>query len=520
MGKILEYLKSLSRTTISIVLGAAAFLAAGLIVFFLWAQGPDYQVLYSKLSPEDSGAVIEKLKDKKIQYKIDGYAIFVPADKVYETRMELAGEGLPQGGGVGFEIFDKTGFGVTEFVQKINYKRAMQGELARTISQIKEIEGVRVHLAVPEKGVFLDEQKKAHASIVVKLKPGRSLTPGQVNAIVHLVSNSVDNLRPEDVTVVDTMGRMWTKASDGDSILGLNSSQLEYKRSIEKDLESRVQSMLEKVVGMNKVVARISADVDNKQVERTEETYDPESQVKRSEQKNVEKTIGGPLTLGVPGVLSNMPGSNQNPPNSNFVQPQSQKQDEVINYEISKVVSHVVEPVGSVKRLTVSVLVDGTYETSKDANGKEAKKFVPRDDKEIAKFTDMVKAAVGFSENRGDVITVVSSPFEADFEEGTAANIDKPTIIQPYMIPIFVKYASVLLVVILLMLFIVRPIVKKHTVPASLPEAGQKSLPGSGPELALEAGGTEEDSLVTIKKRVKENPQQVAMVLKGWLKEG
>lgn len=160
MGKILEYLKSSSKTTISIVLGAAALLTAGLIVFFLWSQGPDYQVLYSRLSPEDSGAVIEKLKDKKIQYKIDGSAIYVPADKVYETRMELAGEGLPQGGGVGFEIFDKTGFGVTEFVQKINYKRAMQGELARTISQIKEIEGARVHLAVPKKGYFLTNKKR------------------------------------------------------------------------------------------------------------------------------------------------------------------------------------------------------------------------------------------------------------------------------------------------------------------------------------------------------------------------
>ncbi len=518
MGKMLDYLKSLSRMMLSIVLGGAALLISVIIILFLWSQGTDYQILYSRLSPEDSGAVMEKLKEKKIPYKIEGPVIYVPADRVYETRMELAGEGLPQGGGVGFEIFDKSGFGVTDFVQKINYKRALQGELARTIAQIKEIEGARVHLVMPDKGVFLDEQKKARASIVVRLKPGKSLTPGQVSAIVHLVSNSVDNLKPGDITVVDTMGKMWTRASGEDGIVGLSSSQLEYKTSIEKDLESRVQSMLEKVVGANKAVARVSVDLDNRQVERTEETYDPESQVKRSEQKDFEKTIGGTPGMGVPGVLSNMPGQNRNRANANLEQPQSQRENDVVNYEINKVVSHVVEPVGSIKRLTVSVLVDGIYEVSKDAKGKEVRKFVPRDDKEIAKYTDMVKAAVGFSEKRGDVITVVSSPFEAGVEEGVVAAIDRPSIIEPYMIPMFIKYASVLLVVVLLVLFIVRPLVKVHVAPP-LPADLRKSLSGGGTDLSLEAGNTADDAFVKIRKQVKDNPQQVAMVLKGWLRE-
>jgi len=208
------------------VLGGAALIAALVAVLFLVNQGPEYQTLYTQLSPEDSGAVIEKLKEKRVPYKVDGPAISVPADKVYETRMELAGEGLPQGGGVGFEIFDKTAFGVTDFVQKVNYKRALQGELTRTITQIKEIETARVHLALPEKGVFLDDQKKARASVIVKLRPGRQLTQGQVSSIVHLVANSADDLKPEDVAVVDTAGKMWTSEADEDGGMMLSATKL------------------------------------------------------------------------------------------------------------------------------------------------------------------------------------------------------------------------------------------------------------------------------------------------------
>ncbi|MBI5469251.1 MAG: flagellar M-ring protein FliF, partial [Deltaproteobacteria bacterium] len=275
MEKISGFLKNNSKAA---AIAVAAVVITAVVSLFLMNQGPEYRVLFSQLSPEDSGAVIEKLKEKRVEYKVDGTAISVPAGKVYETRMELAGEGLPQGGGVGFEIFDKTSFGVTDFVQKINYRRALQGELARTISQIKEVDSARVHLAMPEKGVFLDEKKSARASIILRLKPGKTLSQGQVSSIVHLVANSFENLRPEDVTVVDTAGRMWTKGAEEDDVLKLTASQLEYKRSIEKDMESRIQSLLEKAVGMNKVVARVSVDVDTKQVERTEETFDPNSQ--------------------------------------------------------------------------------------------------------------------------------------------------------------------------------------------------------------------------------------------------
>ncbi|MBI2413261.1 MAG: flagellar M-ring protein FliF [Deltaproteobacteria bacterium] len=524
MPKINDLINSLGKTK-ALMIGAGALVVAALVVFLLFNKGPEYNVLYSQLSPEDSGAVIEKLKEMKVAYSVNGTTISVPSDKVYETRMELAGDGLPQGGGVGYEIFDKTSFGVTDFVQKVNYKRALQGELARTISQIKEVESARVHLALPEKGVFLDEQKKARASIILKLKPGKSLAQGQVSAIVHLVANSFDNLRPEDVAVVDTTGKMWTKGSEDEGAMHLTASELEYKRSLERDLETRVQTMIEKTVGVNKVVARVSAEVDTKRIERTEETFNPDGQVVRSEHRNKESTIGGVAASGVPGVLSNLPETAGGQASSQSEPPRSNRSDEVINYEISKVTSHVVEPVGSIKRLTVAVLVDGNYEVTKDAEGKETRKYNARTDEEIAKYTDMIKGAVGFSQDRGDSISVVSTPFESEIQE---TELEKPSVAQVYimpMMPLIIKYASVAVIAVFLILFIIRPVVKRATEEKAALEAIQRSLPqglgkglAAGAEHALEAGGDME-SMTRLKDVIRNNPQQVAMVLKSWIKE-
>ncbi|MBE7414857.1 MAG: flagellar M-ring protein FliF [Deltaproteobacteria bacterium] len=372
MEKLLQDIKKFIGQRPAIVFASAAAVIAAVVVLILWNQGPEYQTLYSQLSDEDAGSVIERLKEKRVPYRVDGGTISVPADKVHETRMGLAGEGLPQGGGVGFEIFDQTSFGITDFVQKVNYKRALQGELARTIAQIKEIENARVHLAIPEKGVFLDDQKKARASVIVKLRAGKELSRGQVSSIVHLVANSTDNLKPEDVAVVDTSGRMWTREA-GDDALMLSGTQLEYKRSIENHFEQRLQSMLEKTVGANKVVARVAVEVDTRHVETTEERFDPDGQVVRSEHRNKEKSIGATAPVGIPGVLSNLPETAVEIPQAPATPAQTQRQDELINYEISKVTSRVVEPVGSLKRLAVSVLVDGTYQAVKDAEGNETR---------------------------------------------------------------------------------------------------------------------------------------------------
>ena len=296
----------------------------------------------------------------------------MPSSKVYDVRLQLASQGLPQGGGIGFEIFDKTSFGTTEFVQKLNYKRALQGELARTIMAMGPVEQCRVHLAIPEKSLFVreGEEERATSSVLVRLRSGKSLSGMQVDGIIHLVASSVEGLDSKDVTVVDTKGNVLSKPS-GD-VAGMSASQFEYQGNYAKDIETRIASILEPVVGKGKVRAKVSAELDMSRVETTEEKFDPESQVVRSEQKQTEKssTVGA---SGVPGVTSNLPGKKAAA--STPSQGSSEKQNQTVNYEITKVISRTVNAPGMVKKITAAVLVDGTYVAQQ---GSKEMKYVPR----------------------------------------------------------------------------------------------------------------------------------------------
>ena len=277
-----------------IILIALAGSIAGLVAVGLWTQQPDMQVLFSNLAPDDAGAIVDKLKDSKVPYETSGggTTILVPSAQVHDLRLELAGQGLPHGGGVGFEIFDRSTLGMSEFVQKLNYRRALQGELARMIAQMPEVERARVHLAMPERRLFATEQDRARASVVLSLRGGQMLAKAQVQGIVHLVSSSVEGLQARDVTVVDGHGQLLSNASN-DETAGLTGSQLEYQRTVEKDIETRIQSMLERIVGTNKAVVRVSSQLDFRKVETTEERFDPNGQVVRSEQRGQEKATGG-----------------------------------------------------------------------------------------------------------------------------------------------------------------------------------------------------------------------------------
>ena len=246
-----------------IILVALAGSVAGLIALTLWTQQPDMQVLFTNLGGEDAAAIIDKLKETKVPYETTGggSTVLVPSAQVHDLRLQLATQGLPHGGGVGFEIFDRTSIGMSEFVQKLNYRRALQGELARTIAQLPEVERARVHLAIPERRLFAKEQEKARASVIMSLRNGQQLTQAQVQGVIHLVSSSVEGLQARDVTVVDGHGRMLSSTMT-DETAGLTNTQLEYQRSIEKDVETRIQTMLERIVGANKAVVRVSSVVD------------------------------------------------------------------------------------------------------------------------------------------------------------------------------------------------------------------------------------------------------------------
>ncbi len=514
------------------VAGVAAMIAV-VIAVVLWANQPVYHLLYANLSPEDAGTITEKLKGMKVPYEIqNGNAVLVPQEKVHELRLLLAGEGLPSGGGVGFEIFDRTSIGMTDFVQKLNYKRALQGELARTVSQLTEVEQARVHLVVPEKTLFSEKKESARASVVLKIRGGRTLSQNQVHGIVHLVASSVEGLSAQNISVVDTRGNILSKPSDDGYAANLSTFQIEYQRNLEKSMEERVQSMLEKAAGPGKVSVRISSTLDFKQVETTEEKYDPDTVAIRSEQRVQENSAGSSGSAsGVPGVVSNLPSAkndNQQASGENGgASSQSKRAQETINYEINKTVNHIVEAAGTIKRLSAAILIDGNYEVVKGADGKETKKYVPRSAEEIGKYTEIVKRAIGYNEDRGDQVEVLSMMFESSAlaEEAEAEPENK---FQIAAIMPFIKYLVALIVAALAFLFIIKPLMKTILAPGPqmapfpggaggrFPRVSELEGAGGQPSLQMDSEARTRSEVLKI---AKENPQQTAKLIKSWISE-
>ena len=506
-NRIGDWMKGLSLAKKVMFFSGLTLSIAALILVISLMQMPSYHVLFSNLTDEDAGTIIQKLKEQKVPYKLEGNIIKVPLDSVHDLRLQLASQGLPQGGGVGFELFDKTDLATTDFVQKLNYRRALQGELSRTIRALPEIEQCRVHLAVPEKSVFIRAHEKPKASVFVMLKAGKRLSKGQVDGIVHLVANSIEGLDPKDVTVVDSKGELLTSVAD--ETIGMTNAQLEKQQMIEKDLENSIISMLEPVIGKNKVRAKVAVSLNLSKIERTEERFDPDSQVARSEQRNSEKSATG-STGGTPGVTSNIPG--KTPPASSALKGQTDKKNDVINYEISKTTSHQVIGPGEIKRLSAAVLVDGSYAAQPDA--KEAK-YVARTEEEIKQYEEMAKRAIGFSGDRGDDIKVVNMPFESPpVEELPPAKREIMPIVMEAA-----KYLLPVIALILFFLFVIRPLMKVVTTPKT-PERSALTA-SSLPE--IEGAKTKELPMKTPKELIAEwakaNPKEAANLIKAWISE-
>lgn len=519
VGRSAELLNALPMRK-KVALLVAACLIAGTVVFALtWARTPEYGLLFSNLSQDDMQAIVSKLKEKKQEYKANGNSIMVPEDKVYELRMELAGEGIPKGGIVGLELFDKNSIGMTDFLQKVNYKRALQGELVRTIRQLSEVEDCRVNLVIPEKTLFEDSREHSRASVVLKLKPGAVLGQEQAQAIVHLVSGSVDDLAPEDVTLLDTRGKLLSRPKDDDPTAMLSNSQLEYKRAVEKDLETRLQSMLETVLGQGKAVVRVTADVDFTKQEESDEKYDPTT-VLRSQQKDAEKEMGGSLeAYGVPGASSNLPGKGQ--PAATRQPGSSEKQSEVNNYEVSMSKTHTIRPIGVIKSLSAAVLVDGSYQI------KDKKTvYTARTQDEMTKLDSIVKDALGFNAQRGDKVDIVNMPFDSEQEglgdDTAATGAGGAKWYNVYVFP-YIKYAVAAVGMLMLLIFVVRPLVK------SLAKSLEQPLPSGwegGPvkisELESSLAAPPQPKMVPasgVREIVQQNPARAASVVKAWLKE-
>ena len=498
-----------------------ALAIATIPMLMMLGKEPELVVLFSQLDSEDTRAIIQELGKQGVSYEVGegGNTIQVPAERVHELRLQLASVGLPESAGVGFEIFDRTGLGVTPFTQQMNYRRALQGELARTISQISQVDRVRVHLVIPEKRLFASEQKPAQAAVVLTLKRGNPLGGTQVQGIVHLVASSVEGLDPSQVTVVDNHGEVLSKNS-ADEDAQLTATQIETQRRVEHDLEQRVQTMLDQVLGRDKSVVRVTAPLEFRQVEITEESFDPNSQVVRSENRSQEKVTEKGSQAGVPGVRSNVP--NDLKPTGGSGPEEAKRKNETLNYEVNRKVSKIIEPTGAIKRLSVAVLVDGTYEAAASAEGQAEdavgdKKYVARSEQEIQNLIQIVKKAVGFSEDRGDQIEMVNVPFETpvlqEGEEGMTAGV------QAFLATWggFLKPVLFFFLGVMVLWFVIRPMALNLSKPSAeavvLP---QKGLPATVTEYEAQITETPQDQAM---KLAADNPATAAHVIRTWIKE-
>jgi len=378
---------------IALTLAAVAALA----VTMIFVLKPNYETLYTGLDPAEGGQIIEKLKVDKIPYRVEngGTAISVPRKNIYDLRLELASEGLPRSGNVGYEIFDKTNLGMTDFLQKVNYRRAMEGELAKSICSIDAVKTARVHLVIPEPRLFAEDRKEATASIVLDLYGARNISDRQVEGIAYLVSSSVEGLSPDNVTILDSSGRLLSEKHNGDGISGLSSSQMDLQHNVEAYLEDKARGMLDPIIGAGKSVVSISAQLNFEQVEKTMETYDPDNLAIRSEERN--QQTSSEQNVKETGVGKTVSNSSENV---------------VTNYEVNKTVQHVINQVGNVGKLSIAVVVDGTYKQIAGKGGEQTQQYIPRSQDELDKIANMVKGAVGFDPLRNDVLEIANVAFE------------------------------------------------------------------------------------------------------------
>jgi len=513
------------------ILGAVGTACVLLLGLTLWGNRPDLATLYANLSPTDAGMIVEQLKTAGVAYRItdNGTRILVPASLVYETRIKLATAGLPQGGGVGFELFDRSSFGTTDFVQKLNYQRALQGELARTISQIREVQQARVHIVLPQPTLFTDREKPPSASVVLSLRPGARLTPEQVRAIVHLVSGSVEGLDLDRVAVIDSAGRILSQRSDRGPTAG-TASQLEYQASLEADLQRRVQSMLEEVLGPGKATVRIAAQVEFSHGERTEERVDPNTVV-RSEQRTTETAKGSSTQpAGVPGTASNV-GTVATGLRETSSTNQTAKEQESTQYEVGRVVERRTLVAGEVKRLSVAVLVDPPYKIVRGPQGAEQKVAVPRDRAELEKLRATVMKAVGFNPARGDEVEMAELAFDTSAMERERVAAERAERVAFWSS--LAKPAGMGVALLLLVLFGLRPLLaawrRRPWVGTrfDLAESALQEASLTAQVKAATAGSLSPAQLLEVRKRgelqgriealARSNPDQVAQLIRSWI---
>lgn len=535
LKKYFEHFRSLPLPKkISYVGGVAVFLGA--LAFLVYAANrTDYTMLYSGLSQSDMGEVAQALKAKKIPYRISEGSVEVPREQLYETRLGLAADGIPKGAGAGFEIFDEQKLGSTEFVQKINYQRALQGELARTINGMSEVQESRVHLVLPEESLFKEDNKPPSAAVVLKLRQGARIEQRQLQGIVNLVAATVRGLEEDRISIISTDGQVLFKKNSPDQTMQMSQTQLERKGRMEEDVRQKVQSMLEQVIGPRKVLARVALDLDFNQVQIAEETFNPDSAVIRSQQRSTESSDGKELSArGNPDVpinleaklLQNSPqgeANNSGGGGGGAKGKQFNRQREVVNYEINKISRQIVQMPGSVKKMSVAVIVDGQYEMKPGQDGKPKQTYVARSVEEMKSLEDLVKKAVGYSETRGDQITVSNIPFASDLAGSEMVKAENQ------YLQLFKSYQKILMniaLIVLVLIFVIRPFMKRFQQVSKeiqqLPSpAGTETSAIDDPISAflLEQPNHKLSLRSQSSALVKYNPDKATEIIRSWLKD-
>ena len=557
MAGLVSQLRSNPRVPL-LIAGAAAI--AIIAAMLLWARAPDYRVLYSNLSDADGGRIVNELDTRGVPYRFTegGGALLVPGDQVHALRLQLAEQGLPQAGDVGFELMDNQAFGISQFAEQINYQRGLEGELARSMQSLGPVAQARIHLAMAKQSVFVRENEPAKASVVLTLHPGRTLSDGQISAIVHMVSSSVPELASDAVTVVDQAGRLLS-TSGGGALGNLDGTQLNYVQEVERSYQMRIERILTPILGATNIRAQVAADIDFSTREQTAERYAPNQAPNeaaiRSRQLNESYTGGDELAMGVPGALTNTPPGVAPSPidegqdaegeegeegadgeaqdNDTATPPSRLNRGDVVNYEVDRSVEHVQYQRGQVERLSAAVVVN--YRDTVNDQGEPVRE--PLDAAELEQIERLIKQAMGFSEARGDELALVNSAFA---QNDTGAE-PLPWWQTPQAIELGLtlgRYLLVALAALFLWFMVLRPMVKRYSQPSTVPSMTTENLAGE-PAVALDSGDDEDDSVTAedssrrrrrkanayeqhlkqAREMALEDPRLVAIVVRSWMNE-
>ena len=534
-GTAVQTLQQLSgpggRQIVALMLAAATAVALA-VGAWMWSQAPDYRVLFSNVNDRDGGAIIASLTQMNVPYKFadGGGAILVPATHVHEARLRLASQGLPKGSLVGFELMETPKLGTSQFLELVNYQRALEGELARSIQSVSAVGGARVHLAIPKPSVFMREQQKPSASVLVNLNAGRTLEPGQVSAIVHLVSSSVPDLLVKNVTVIDQNGNLLSAQTDSLLQTGLDPGQLKYIKTLERDYAQRIESIVLPVVGNDNVHAQVAADIDFSQTEQAEEVYRPNqgaaaAAIRSQTSSESISGAGGAQNGGVPGALSNQPPAPASAPingqpaaagattaTSPSANASNTNKNSAVNYEVDKSLKHIRHSIGNIKRLSVAVVVNYRKVTSRD--GKVS--YKPRSEDDMAQIIKLVREAMGYTEARGDTITVANTAFTVAEVEALES---EPFWKQPGTWALALQIGKNLLIagVVLFLFFkVLRPMFRSAmTPPASEIQALSAGAPGSAS--GIPGGASYQSNLDSAKQLARQEPKLVANIVRSWV---